>query len=83
MIIQYSTSVYTPAGWRNVNITAEAAPSESGKMATVLRVIAIDDVLRTLPHDEPDGRETPAVPRDRHRRARSRQAQAAICVPDC
>jgi len=42
MIIQYSTSVYTPAGWRDVSITAEATPSESGKMATVLRVIAID-----------------------------------------
>jgi hypothetical protein len=42
MIIQYSTSVYTPAGWRDVSITAEANPSASGKMATVERVLAID-----------------------------------------
>jgi hypothetical protein len=42
MIVQYSTSVYTPAGWRDVSITAEATPSATGKMATVERVIAID-----------------------------------------
>jgi hypothetical protein len=41
MIIRYSTSVYTQAGWRDVSITAEADPT-SAKMATVTRVLAID-----------------------------------------
>jgi hypothetical protein len=40
MIVKYQTSVFTPAGWRGVTITAEVAPT--GKMATVIKVLAID-----------------------------------------
>lgn len=40
MIVRYNTSVYTPAGWRGVTMTAEVEPT--GKMATVLKVLTID-----------------------------------------
>lgn len=39
--IEYSTSVYTPAGWRNVTIRAEAERISAG-MARVVRVVAIN-----------------------------------------
>ena len=39
--IDYTASVYTPAGWRSVTITAEADQTSPG-MATVTKVIAID-----------------------------------------
>lgn len=39
--IDYSASVFTPAGWRNVTITAEAEQT-SKAMATVTKVTAID-----------------------------------------
>lgn len=39
--IEYSTSVYTPAGWRNVTIRAEAERISAG-MARVTRVVAIN-----------------------------------------
>lgn len=42
MIVKYNASVYTPAGWRGVTITAEVELSASSKMATVVKVIAID-----------------------------------------
>ena len=41
LTIEYSTSVYTPAGWRNVTIRAEAERISAG-MARVARVLAID-----------------------------------------
>lgn len=41
MQISYNTSVFTPAGWRNVTITAEAEQT-SKAMATVSKVIAIN-----------------------------------------
>lgn len=41
MIIQYTASVYTQAGWRPVTITAQAEPISAG-MARVVRVDAID-----------------------------------------
>lgn len=40
MIVKYNASVYTLAGWRSVTITAEV--DISGKMATVVKVLAID-----------------------------------------
>lgn len=40
MIVRYNTSVFTPAGWRSVTMTAEVEPT--GKMATVLKVLTID-----------------------------------------
>jgi hypothetical protein len=39
--ITYTASVYTPAGWRSVTVTAEADQTSAG-MATVTRVTAID-----------------------------------------
>jgi hypothetical protein len=39
--IDYTTSVFTPAGWRSVTITAEADQTSAG-MATVTKVTAID-----------------------------------------
>jgi hypothetical protein len=39
--IDYTASVFTPAGWRSVTITAEAEKVSAG-MATVTRVTAID-----------------------------------------
>lgn len=49
MIIDYSSSVFTAAGWRSVSITAEAERISAG-MARVVRVIAIDghDPVGTL-----------------------------------
>ena len=41
MQITYSTSVFTPAGWRGVTVTAEAE-QVSKAMAKVTKVIAID-----------------------------------------
>ena len=41
MQISYNASVFTPAGWRGVTITAEAEQT-SKAMATVTKVIAID-----------------------------------------
>lgn len=41
LAIQYTASVFTAAGWRNVTITAEADQTSAG-MATVTRVTAID-----------------------------------------
>jgi hypothetical protein len=41
MIIQYTASVCTQAGWRPVTITAQAEPISAG-MARVVRVDAID-----------------------------------------
>jgi hypothetical protein len=41
MIIQYTASVYTQAGWRPVTITALAEQISAG-MARVVRVDAID-----------------------------------------
>jgi len=40
--IKYQASVFTPAGWRSVYITAEAEQT-SEKMAKVLQVTLIDD----------------------------------------
>lgn len=40
MIIKYNTSVFTSAGWRGVTIEAEA--ESAGKMAVVVKVLAID-----------------------------------------
>ena len=39
--IDYNSSVFTPAGWRSVTITAEAEQT-SKAMATVSKVLAID-----------------------------------------
>jgi hypothetical protein len=39
--IRYVTSVYTPAGWRGVVITAEASKT-SEKMAVVVEVLEIN-----------------------------------------
>ena len=39
--IQYDTSVYVPAGWRSIEITAKAEQT-SQKMASVIEVLAID-----------------------------------------
>ena len=39
--IEYTTGVFTPAGWRSVTITAEADQTSAG-MATVTAVTAID-----------------------------------------
>lgn len=39
--INYSTSVFTPAGWRNVGITATAT-KVSDKMASVTEVLEIN-----------------------------------------
>jgi hypothetical protein len=41
--ITYQSSVSTRAGWRGVTVTAEATPSDSGKMAVVENVLLIDD----------------------------------------
>jgi hypothetical protein len=41
IIIEYTASVFTPAGWRSVTITAQAAQT-SKAMATVTKVVAID-----------------------------------------
>ena len=41
LAIQYTASVFTPAGWRSVTITADADQTSAG-MATVTRVTAID-----------------------------------------
>jgi hypothetical protein len=40
MIISYSTSVFTRAGWRNVTVRAEAEQVSAG-MATVTRVLSL------------------------------------------
>jgi hypothetical protein len=39
--IKYDSSVFTPAGWRSVEITAKAEQT-SAKMATVIEVDEID-----------------------------------------
>ena len=39
--LNYTASVFTAAGWRNVTITADADQTSAG-MATVTRVTAID-----------------------------------------
>jgi hypothetical protein len=41
MLIEYSASVFTPAGWRNVTITADAERISAG-MGRVVSVRAID-----------------------------------------
>ena len=41
LTIEYNASVYTPAGWRNVTIRAEAERISAG-MARVTRVAAIN-----------------------------------------
>ena len=41
LTIEYNASVFTPAGWRNVTIRAEAERISAG-MARVTRVVAID-----------------------------------------
>jgi len=41
IIIEYNSSVYTPAGWRGVTIAATAEQT-SAKMVTVSEVLAID-----------------------------------------
>ena len=41
MIIDYTASVYTPAGWRSVTIKADAEQISAG-MARVTRVLAIN-----------------------------------------
>ena len=39
--IEYTASVFTPAGWRSVTITATADQTSPG-MATVAKVVALD-----------------------------------------
>lgn len=41
LTISYSASVFTPAGWRSVNITAKAEKISAG-MARVSQVLSID-----------------------------------------
>jgi hypothetical protein len=41
IIIKYSSSVLTPAGWRHVSIEAEAKKT-SEKMVTIIQVLKID-----------------------------------------
>jgi hypothetical protein len=41
IVIDYTASVFTPAGWRSVTITATADQTSPG-MATVTKVTAID-----------------------------------------
>ena len=41
MIIEYNTSVFTPAGWRGVTVRAEAVRTKP-KTASVKRVITVD-----------------------------------------
>lgn len=40
MLIEYSASVFTPAGWRSVPIRARCAP-KTAKMVTITEVLTI------------------------------------------
>lgn len=42
MKIKYTVGVKTQAGWRSVDVVAEASPV-SAKMAEVIKVISLDD----------------------------------------